>query len=346
MLLKVIKTGLALATIVLFLILVWLTVGLYPPRNLASEKVFFEVEKGMRISTAARALKDKGLIRARLPFVISYHLFFYPQKIKAGEYAFSSPFRPKDILDMMVKGKVYLHTVTIPEGLTGQEIAPLVLPLLSDGEDGFAAAFRSIEPISSIDQGAKNLEGYLFPETYSFPKGISAKEATEAMVAEFKSVFDETLESKARALQMTIRKIVILASLIEKESSIPEEKKLVSAVFHNRLRLGMKLDCDPSIIYILKQEGRYEGRLRKKDMSLDSPYNTYVYAGLPPGPICNPGREALQAALFPAPENYLYFVAKNDGSHYFSRTLAEHRNAVRRYQLNHRPAPKKGSGFR
>lgn len=336
MLLKVIKTGFALAVIVLFLIPVWLAIELNPPRHLLKEKVFFDVEKGMGISSVARELKQKGLIRARLPFVVSYRLFFYPQKIKAGEYTFSSPLRPKDILDTMVKGKVYLHAVTIPEGLTAREIAPLVTPLLSDGEDGFQAAFEDTEAIASFDPAAKNLEGYLFPETYSFPKGISSKEATEAVIAQFRSAFDESREARARALRMTVRKIVTLASLIEKETSVPDEKRLVSAVFHNRLRLGMKLDCDPTIIYVLKQEGRYEGRLRKKDMSLDSPYNTYLHGGLPPGPICNPGREALEAALYPAPEDYLYFVSKNDGSHHFSRTFAEHQNAVRFYQKNRR----------
>jgi UPF0755 protein len=335
MLLRVIKTGFALAVIILFISLVWLAVGLYLPRNLPAEKVFFEVEKGMDISTVAQALKDKGLIRARLPLAISYRLFFYPQKIKAGEYAFSSPLRPKDILSLMVKGKVYLHTVTIPEGLTAQEIRPLVLPLLSDGEEGFQAAFKNSSPISSLDPGAKNLEGYLYPETYSFPKGISSKEVTEALVAQFLSVFSEMRRSRGTAPGLTVREIVVLASLIEKETGVREEKKLVSAVFHNRLRLGMKLDCDPTIIYVLKQEGRYPGRLKKKDMSLDSPYNTYLFAGLPPGPICNPGKEALKAALYPARENYLYFVSKNDGSHHFSRTFIEHQNAVRMYQKNH-----------
>jgi UPF0755 protein len=131
---------------------------------------------------------------------------------------------------------------------------------------------------------------------------------------------------------MSVRQIVILASLIEKESSVAEENRLVSSVFHNRLRIGMRLDCDPTIIYALKEKGLFDGNLTKKDMSLDSPYNTYRYPGLPPGPICNPGREAIEAALYPAEEPYLYFVSKNDGSHQFSRTFAEHQNAVRRYQ--------------
>ena len=236
MLLKLIKTGFVLAIIFLFLGFVWLAIGLSPPRNFPSEKVFFEVEKGMGIGATAQALKERGLIRARLPFVISYRLFFYPQKIKAGEYAFSSPLRPKEILDTMVKGRVYLHAVTIPEGLTGQEIAPLLAPLLSNGESGFEAAFQDTAAIRLLDPLAKNQEGYLFPETYSFARGISGKDATEAMISQFRSVFDETRQSRAKVLGMAVREIIVLASLVEKESAVAEEKRLVSAVFHNRLR--------------------------------------------------------------------------------------------------------------
>jgi UPF0755 protein len=152
------------------------------------------------------------------------------------------------------------------------------------------------------------------------------------MVGQFQRVFDGLWAARPPRLRLSVREAVILASLVEKETSIAEEKKLVSAVFHNRLRLGMKLDCDPTIIYALKRKGNYNGRLGKKDMTLDSPYNTYRYAGLPPGPICNPGREALQAALFPADEEFLYFVSRNDGTHHFSRTFREHLAAVRIYQ--------------
>ncbi|MEW5902005.1 MAG: endolytic transglycosylase MltG, partial [Acidobacteriota bacterium] len=156
--------------------------------------------------------------------------------------------------------------------------------------------------------------------------------AAAAMVEEFRSVFGGSWLSRANSLRMTVRQIVTLASLVEEETSIPEEKSLVSAVFHNRLRLGMKLDCDPTIIYALKERGEYEGRLRKKDLSFPSAYNTYLNRGLPPGPICNPGRQALEAALYPAAEGYLYFVSKNDGSHHFSLTFGEHQAAVRRFQ--------------
>ncbi len=332
MLTRILKAGFALAVIAVFVLFIWLAVELQFPRKIAADSMIFEVPKGTGVSGVAEMLGRQGLIRSPLSFVIGYRLFFYPQMIKAGEYALASPIKAREILDILVRGKVLLHSVTVPEGLTALEIEPLVSPLLSNGEEGFAAAFRDIELIASLDPKAENLEGYLYPETYSFPKGITAEEAVKAMVDEFKAVFEEAWRTRTPILQTSPRQVVILASLVEKETSIPEEKRLVSAVFHNRLKIGMKLDCDPTIIYALKLKGAWEGRLRKKDLALDSPYNTYLYGGLPPGPICNPGKEALEAALHPAEEGYLYFVSKNDGSHHFSRTFAEHQNAVRRFQ--------------
>jgi UPF0755 protein len=332
MLTRILKTGFALAAMAVLVLFIWLAFELQLPRKIASDRVIFEVPKGTGISGVAEMLGRQGLIRSPLSFVIGYRLFFYPRKIKAGEYALDSPVKAREILDLLVRGKVLLHSVTVPEGLTALEIETLVSPLLADGGEGFAAAFRDIDLIAPLDPNAENLEGYLYPETYSFPKGIMAEEAVKAMVDEFKAVFEETWQTRTSLLQTSPRQVVILASLVEKETSIPEEKRLVSAVFHNRLRIGMKLDCDPTIIYALKLKGTWEGRLRKKDLALESPYNTYLYPGLPPGPICNPGREALEAALHPAEEGYLYFVSKNDGSHHFSRTFTEHQNAVIRFQ--------------
>jgi UPF0755 protein len=152
------------------------------------------------------------------------------------------------------------------------------------------------------------------------------------MVAQFKDVFSSQWSRRAAELGMSIREVVTLASLIEKETSVADEKPIVSGVFHNRLRIGMKLDCDPTIIYALKEEGVFDGNLRKRDMSWDNPYNTYRYSGLPPGPIANPGRDSIEAALYPADVDYLYFVSKKDGTHHFSRTFREHLNAVDHYQ--------------
>jgi UPF0755 protein len=336
MLLRIIRTALTLALILIFGVLLWVGIEFYRPLRLPEGKSVVVVGKGMGARAVARVLTERGFIRSPLPFIASYRLFFHPQKIKAGEYEIAPPMREKDVLDILVKGRVMLHSVTIPEGLTASEILPLVSPLLGDGEAAYDAALRDTRPIAALDDRAADLEGYLFPETYSFPRGVPAGEVITAMVGEFESVFGEAWRSRARELRLTVRQAVILASLIEKETSIPEERPLVSAVFHNRLRIGMKLDCDPTIIYALKLKGNYAGRLTRKELSLDSPYNTYLYGGLPPGPICNPGREALQAALYPAPEPYLYFVAKNDDSHFFSRTLAEHSAAVRRYQKTRR----------
>jgi UPF0755 protein len=332
MFLRIAKTVFSLAIIVFFAILLWVAVELYRPLNVPGGKAVFEVGKGMGANSVARALKERGFIRASLPFVANYRLFFHPRKIKAGEYELTAPLREKDILDMLVKGRVMLHSVTVPEGLMAQEILPLVSPLLADGEAGFEAAVRDARTIAAIDNLAADLEGYLFPETYSFSRGVPAEEVVQAMVHEFEKVFGEAWRVRARELRLTVRQAVSLASLIEKETSIPDERRLVAAVFHNRLRIGMKLDCDPTVIYALKVKGTYTGRLSKKDMSFESPYNTYLHAGLPPGPICNPGREALEAALQPAAEPYLYFVAKNDGSHHFSRNFSEHAAAVRRYR--------------
>jgi UPF0755 protein len=199
----------------------------------------------------------------------------------------------------------------------------------------FLAASENTGLISDVDPDAINLEGYLFPETYHFPKNTPVKKIVEAMVLQFRSVFNEEWRSRAEELGMTVRDVVILASLIEKETSKPEERELISAVFHNRLRIRMKLDCDPTIIYALKEKEGFNGSLRKKDLKLDSPYNTYLYRGLPPGPIANPGKGSLRAALFPADNNFIYFVSKNDGSHYFSSSFREHQNAVNRYQRRH-----------
>jgi UPF0755 protein len=335
MLRKIIRTGFALGSFVLFALFIWLAGSLYRLRPFDPDQVHVEVEKGMGTNAVARLLEERGIIGARLPFIVSYRLFFYPRKIKAGEYVLTSPMRAKEILNMLVKGRVYLHAVTIPEGLTAREIAPLIAPLLTDGEAGFIKAFRDAGPILSLDPEAENLEGYLFPETYSFPKNISSEDAVQVMLGQFRTVFNGVWAARADSPRMSVRQIVTLASLIEKETSLPEEKRLVSAVFHNRLRIGMKLDCDPTIIYALKQKELFDGNLTRRDLALDSPYNTYRHSGLPPGPICNPGKEALEAAVHPAPEEYLYFVSRNDGSHHFSRTFTEHQNAVRRFQKRH-----------
>ncbi len=297
-----------------------------------SEVVTFEIKGGETVKDIARNLEDQGLIRSDSTFVLGYRLFYSGQSLKAGEYTIELPISPKNILFILKEGKVKLYPITIPEGLTRRETARHLESTLSIAYEEFLKMSDNISLIADLDPEAKNLEGYLFPETYSFPKNPDAEAVGTAMIAQFRKVFNETWTKRAKELDRTIREIVILASLIEKETSIPEERGLISGVFHNRLRIGMKLDCDPTIIYALKEEGLFKGRLRTRDLKLETPYNTYLYGGLPPGPIANPGKGSLEAALFPEDVDYLYFVSKNDGSHHFSRSFREHQNAVNKYQ--------------
>ncbi len=332
MLIKTIKIILVVAVVMPLLISAWFSFEFYfAPKN-PTKEIFFVVDKGQGVHDIAQNLKEKGIIKNRQAFLLGYNIYYSSKSLKAGEYKLNLPMSSKDILKMLTDGKVYLHSLTIPEGLTRKEIARHLDSLDFADEEEFLSASAKTEIISFLDKEATNLEGYLFPETYYFPKGISAEKIISTLISQFKDVFSEEWLKRAREIEMTPREVITLASLIEKETFLSEEKKLVSAVFHNRLRIRMKLDCDPTVIYALKEKGSFKGRLLKKDLKLDSPYNTYRNRGLPPGPICSPGRESLEAALYPAQEKYLYFVSKKDGSHHFSSNFRDHQNAVRKYR--------------
>jgi UPF0755 protein len=323
---------LILAALLLLLFITWFSLEFYRPMKTDPNTVIFEVEKGQTAKQIAQNLKKNGIIQKTWPILVGYKIFFSAQSLKAGEYAITVPDSPKNILHVLSEGTVRLHSVTIPEGLIIQEIAELLDAEGFAAEQDFLRDATDTSLVTSLDGDAASLEGYLFPETYRFPKGTTSEEIVAAMVYQFKKVFSQEWVARAGELGMSIRDVVIVASLIEKETSLKEEKKLVSSVFHNRLRIGMKLDCDPTIIYALKLEERFKGRLRTRDLKYDTPYNTYLYPGLPPGPIANPGKSSLEAALYPAQEKFLYFVSKNDGSHHFSLTFREHQNAVNKYQ--------------
>jgi len=303
------------------------------PGDRISPGTVFEVEKGSSVSLIARKLKKENIIEKEWPFLAAYRLFYPKEKLIAGEYEFSPPLSVKEVLKKIREGDTILHAVTIPEGLTIEETAGLLSQKYSFNKERILHYAESTQLITSLDAKAQDLEGYLFPETYHIPKNTSEAELIEMMVAQFKKTFVPEWKERTEEMGMEARDIVTLASLIEKETSVPEEKPLVSSVFHNRLKLGMKLDCDPTIIYALKKKNEFQGRLRNKDLKLDSPYNTYLYNGLPPGPISNPGQESLKAALFPLKTDYLYFVSKNDGTHKFSSTFKEHQRAVIKFQI-------------
>jgi len=329
---KAIKAILLTAVVVIPAASGWLVRELRTAGPQPGEPVLVEIERGWSARAVLERLNRAGLVRSALALRLACRAFYPGESFKAGEYLFTTPLEPKAALLQVFAGRIHLVPVVVPEGLTGEEIAALVRPGDAEGAAAFRRAFLATELIADWDPRAKDLEGYLFPDTYRLPRKASAEDLVEAMVAEFREVFDGDRRRRAAELGLSVRDIVTLASLIEEETALPEERPLVSAVFHNRRKIGMKLDCDPTVAYALKRAGRYTGRLLLRDLRFESPYNTYLHAGLPPGPISNPGRESLDAAMRPAAESYLYFVARGDGSHVFSRTLGEHNDAVRRFR--------------
>jgi UPF0755 protein len=295
-------------------------------------KVRFEIAPGQSVRAVARNLLSEGIVRRSWAFLAGYRLFHAGRTLKAGEYEIAVPIAARDLLNKLLEGKVFLHPITVPEGLTAVEVDDLFRTGAFPMTGSFAEAAANPGPAASWDARAPDLEGYLFPDTYRFAKDTPASVVAATMAARFGKAFDGAEMRRAAELRMTVREVVTLASLIEKETAVPEERPLVSAVFHNRLRIGMKLDCDPTVIYALKKDGLWRGRLLLKDLRYPSPYNTYVSRGLPPGPICSPGEGSLRAALRPAAGEYLYFVADAEGRHTFSRSYREHLVAVRRYR--------------
>jgi UPF0755 protein len=334
MVLKPIKAALLAAVLLVPAVTGWLVRTLDAPAAAAAGApgAFFEVGPGWSARTVLRRLEGAGVVRGARALRWACRLYYPDESFKAGEYLFAPPLTARQALFRIFGGRIHLVPVTVPEGLTGDEIAGLLRPGDAAGAAAFRAACRDAALIADLDPRARDLEGYLFPETYNLPRRAPESALVAAMVAGFRRVFDEGRRRRAAEMGMSVREVVILASLVEEETARPDERPFVSAVFHNRLRIGMKLDCDPTIAYALKRQGRYTGRLLLRDLKLESPYNTYLHAGLPPGPISNPGLSSLDAALHPAAADYLYFVAKGDGGHRFSRTLGEHLDAVKTYR--------------
>jgi len=256
--------------------------------------------------------------------------------LRSGEYRFEQPVTTRGVIDTLVAGAVYLHKFTVPEGLTLTEVAQAWEDQgFGKSEEFLQAAQDSVDLVQDLDgsSAANSLEGYLFPETYSFAIHTSPRQAIEAMVERFRAVMDQ-LEKRFPVETWTLspRDTLILASLVEAEAAVAEERPLIASVFLNRLKLRILLQCDPTVVYALEKTNRYQGKLTRGDLKVDSPYNTYRYAGLPPGPIANPGLHALEAVIRPASSKYLYFVRTTGGRHTFSETLAAHNRAVAAYR--------------
>jgi UPF0755 protein len=302
-----------------------------PYRGFRTE-TFVDVERGMSSREIARELAKHGVVRSRWAFSAVRAL--HPRAtLQAGEYRFGSAQTPSQVFDKIRRGDIFYEDFTVPEGSNIFDIASLLEQSGMLASNEFLKAAANPQLIRDLDPVAPTLEGYLFPSTYRITHKTTARQLCGTMTREFRK---EWMLLAGQSAAVEAHKTVTLASLIEKETGLPQERPLVAAVFRNRLRLGMPLQCDPTTVYAALLDKRYRGVIHKSDLSSKSLYNTYTHDGLPPGPIANPGIASLKAALHPAQADYLYFVAKADGSgsHQFSAQLMEHEKAVLAYRKN------------
>ena len=301
----------------------------------AGAEQFVVIEPGTGTAAIRRTLVDAGIIRDALAFRAALWWTGRALELQAGEYRFDRPLAAVDVVERIGRGDVYRRSITFPEGLTIQEMAQVFESRGFGAAADFAEAAANPSLIQALDSQAVDLEGYLFPETYALPRATPASRLVAMMVERFLATYVDQWRLAAEEQELTMRQVVTLASLVEEETGAPEERPIVAAVYRNRLRIGMRLQADPTVVHALRQAGSYTGNIRRDDLALDSPYNTYLHAGLPPGPIAAPGAASLEAALMPAEVDYLYFVSRNDGTHAFARTLAEHNRNVLEFQIRY-----------
>lgn len=330
----------------------WLAWVLMTPVE-SSGQIFVMLRPGYSTHRIAAELKKAGIIRSERAFIL-WHYYHHGRSLKAGEYLFDKPSNIIEIQKRLRRGDVYFHTVVVPEGFTMFDIARAIEDAgLGPADEFLKVAQSDTALISDFAPGAKSLEGYLFPDTYEFSRMMTMQEMAAAMVKQFRQVghqiglippTDESSQAKLSIVEDPapgtpqagvpgdVERTVIMASIVEKETAVPEERPMVASVYYNRLAKNIALDADPSIIYAELLAGTYQGALHHADMQFHSPYNTYRNAGLPPGPIGNPGRSALEAAMHPAQSDYFYFVADAQGHHRFARTIDEHNKNVVAYR--------------
>ena len=288
------------------------------------------VYPGQGFDDLADRLYESGIIKNPIKFKLFARIKGYDKRIKAGEYTLSPSMPPVRIFEVLVRGKVRLYRVTIPEGYNLRQIASIIAATGFSGEADFLSAATDPLLVHEMGIDADTFEGYLFPDTYFLPKGITPKEIIARMVKRFQSVFTLEWKRQVAKLHFSIHQVVTLASLIEKETGSDFEHPIVSSVFHNRLKRKMCLESDPTVIYGIND---FDGNITRKHLLTPTPHNTYTKMGLPPGPIANSGIKAIEAALYPADTDFLYFVSKKDGTHKFSTNIKDHNRAVRKYQL-------------
>jgi len=290
-------------------------------------EVFIEIPKGASTREIAPMLAEAGVIEHPWEF-LAVRALRQSDKLQAGQYRFATPASALTVYNRIARGDVFYHELSIPEGQNMFDIASAVEALGLMPAAKFLASARDPSLIQDIAPSAPSLEGYLFPDTYRVTRHTSARELCRILTQRFRAEWGRLGASA------DVHQTVTLASLIEKEAAVPADRPLIASVFHNRLKLGMKLDCDPTTVYAALLEGRYRGKIHQSDLASRNPYNTYQHAGLPPGPIASPGAASLRAALAPAETDYLYFVARPDGSgrHQFSKDLAAHSQAATQYR--------------
>lgn len=290
------------------------------------------VSPGTSGSRILQQLADQGVLPdARLARAyLVYYLEDPP--LHAGEYRFDEPLTTPQVLDRLIRGQVVTYPMTLIEGLTLEEAAESIAAAGFGEVDRLLREMRRGDLVHDLDPLAEDLEGYLYPDTYHFAAGATEEDIVAAMIRNFRRRFERQVEPYLTDYDGTVRELVTLASIIEKEALLDEERPLISSVYNNRLRIGMALYADPTVIFAFKKKGTWDGNLRRPDLQYDSPYNTYVYPGLPPGPICSPAAASMAAAANPADTSFLYFVSRNDGSHVFAKSLNEHNRNVYKWQ--------------
>ena len=305
-----------------------LAVWILTPHAVPGGPVFVDIPKGSGVRQIGRLLADRGVIQHPLELLL-VRVLRPKSKLKAGEYLFERPASAWDVFGRVARGDIFYYALAVPEGNNTFDIAQSIEKLGIMPAAAFLAAARNPELVRDLDPRAPSLEGYLFPDTYHVTRHSTPAQLCHQMTERFRKAWGQ-LGAPPAAVHHT----VTLASLIEKEAKLPEEQPLIASVFANRLRLGMALQCDPTAIYAAELEDRYRGTIHRSDLESKQLYNTYQHAGLPPGPIASPGMAALRAALAPAATDYLYFVARGDGSgtHQFSKELAQHARAVQQYR--------------
>jgi UPF0755 protein len=314
--------------------LVWILLGTERPyKGYSSAEQFVEIPGGAGPAAIGRRLQSAGVVRDTLSFRVALWRSGQARRLQAGEYRFDRPMTAREVIDKIARGDVFVRPVTFPEGLTYRQMSGVYERAGMGPAADFTRASQNGALVRDLDPAAGDLEGYLFPDTYTLPRKATADDLVARMVTTFRDALTRELVERAAARGLSVRQLVTLASLVEKETARADERALVAAVYSNRLKIGMGLQCDPTVIYALERAGRYTGDLTREDLRFDSPYNTYRYAGLPPGPIASPGKASLEAAAAPADVPYLYFVSRNDGSHVFSATLEEHNRNVLEYQI-------------